>query len=482
MAAAPKEQQAASFVFTQFGGMDTASSRQCIDDTEFSWLENVVPIGAGNLAVAPGNTAIQGGFAGAVTDIHDFVVGGVLYKIVQTLVSPGSYNIYAINMATLVQSTVTTGVTQSFFSVWQNQHVLIVNSIGYNRWNANSGFVNITNAVTGGPIAVWGGRVWIAGGTQGRTVQFTAPGSFSDFTLADAGGNVVLTNAAMQGPIVSMVPAGDWLYLLGDGCTVVFSEIQVINSAPPVTLFNVTQVSDVIGVNSVSDAMAFEGTLIVINGRGVTQFQGLTPVYLSGPMDGFLANVDQTKNSGLAVSVLFNKLCLLALVYYTPNAQYYIMAYFEGKWFLLNVGKTVTALSWADVNSTATGYFTDGTNIYSIGTNTSGPVSGQVQTKLYDGGSPVYMKEILKYGMEFNFNSLVGEISYSLDCLHPDKGLQPAVYDVDDLSSNYALGYQWIRQGGSNMGTYFGATVNFSLVGGAFNSFGFQGLYMNEWP
>lgn len=479
MVAQSREQQAASFVFTQFGGMDTAAARQCIDDTEFAWLENVVPIGSGNLAVVPGNTGIGGGFTGTVTDIHDFVVAGVLYKVVQTFVSAGNYNIYAINLSNNSQSLIANTVALSYFSIWQNQYVLIVNSVNYSRWDPVNGPVVISNSVTGGPIAVWGGRVWIA---SNRTVQFTAPNSFSDFTVADAGGNAVLTNAAMQGPIVSMVAAGDWLYVLGDGCTVAFSEIQVINSAPPVTLFNITQVSDVIGVNSVSDAMAFEGTLIILNGRGVTQFQGLTPVYLSGPMDGFLANVDQTKNSGLAVTVLYNKLCLLALVYYTPNSQYYIMAYFEGKWFLLNVGKTVVAVSWGDIHSTATGYFTDGTNIYSIGTNTAGSVAGQVQTKLYDGGSPVYMKELLRYGMEFNFNSLVGEISYSLDCLHPDKGLQQVSYDVDDLSSNYALGYQWIRQAGSNMGTYFGSTVNFNLVGGTFNSFGFQGLYMNEWP
>ena len=40
--------------FREFGGVNTQSARQTIQDTEFSWLEDVMPIGFGNMPVVPG--------------------------------------------------------------------------------------------------------------------------------------------------------------------------------------------------------------------------------------------------------------------------------------------------------------------------------------------------------------------------------------------------------------------------------------------
>lgn len=469
-------------VFTQFGGMDTSAARQCIDDTSFAWLENVMPIGNGNLAVIPGTANVLGGVpAGTIVTLFDCVLSGVLYKIVQTLVSPGVYNIYAIQVSNGVLSVVTTGVGLSAFSVWQNTHLLFVNTANYSRWNPTNGLVSLSNVVVGTCIAVWGTRVWIA---SNRTVFYTAPNAFNDFTAADAGGNVILSNAAMQGPIVQMTPAGDWMYVIGAGCTVTFSEIQVINSAPPITLFNVTQVSDVTGITNPQNAFAFEGSLFILTGRGIMQYQGLTPVEMSSPqMDGIFAGADLTKNGGFAVTTILGKTCLLALVYYTPNLKYYLLAWFSGKWFVIgSLPSVVTCLSWADLNSSSQAYYSDGVAIYAVAADMGVSVTGSIQTKLYDGGSPITMKEMLKMGFEMALTALQGSITMTLDCINPDKGLQPVPYDVIDLSSNFALGYQFVRRDASNSGLYFGTTINFTLLGGVFQSFIWNGTYLNEWP
>lgn len=480
-----REQPTSSLVFTQFGGMDTSAARQCIDDYSFAWLEGVMPIGNGNLAVIPGTANVLGGVpAGSIVSQFDCVLSGVLYKVVQTLVSPGSYNIYAIQVSNGQITTVTTGVAFSYFAVWQNTHLLFVNSANYSRWNASTGTISLSNTFVGGPIAVWGTRVWIVATTPGRTVQYTAPNAFNDFTAADAGGNVVITNAALQGPIVQMLPAGDWMYLVGAGCVVAFSEIQVLNSSPPVTIFNVTQVSDTTGITNYQNAFAFGSSLWLLTGRGIVQFQGLTEALPASPyMDGIFAGIDLTKNGGFAVSTILGKTCLLCLVYYTPNAKYYLLAMFDNKWFVIGgLPANVTSVSWADLNSSSQAYITDAGAIYAVASDTTVPVSGQIQTKLYDGGSPITMKQVLKMGMEVNLISIDGEITMQLDCLNPDKGLQPVPYDVIDLSSNYALGYQFIRRDASNSGLYLGTTVNFTLTGGSFQSFMWNGGYLNEWP
>jgi len=47
MAAA--EQKKSYAIVKQFKGLDTKANRTAIEDTEFSWLENAMPIGYGNL-------------------------------------------------------------------------------------------------------------------------------------------------------------------------------------------------------------------------------------------------------------------------------------------------------------------------------------------------------------------------------------------------------------------------------------------------
>lgn len=477
----PSGDGGASFVFTEFGGMDASIARQCIDDHDFSWLENVIPVGDGNLPVVYGNTPLTAAPSGTIVSLFQVNIAGVAYIIMQTLVS-GTYNLYAVQISNGTITTIETGLTISYFASWNNQYLLYVNSANYKRWDPSGGVVSISASVVGGPIGVWGGRVFIAGGTGTRTLSFTAPNSVSDFTVADAGGNVVITDSALQGAITSMVTAGDWLYVMGPGYIGALSEIQVLNSAPPVTLFNVTRVSGVSGLTNTYAAGEYDGTLLVVNGHGVTQYQGQTRNPFSTKMDDFIADCDFTKNLGVAVTTIYNKVCLLALVYYNPTSQYYLMAYTERGWFLLNVGTTVVAVTWADQNSAPQAYYSDGNSVFALANNASGLVTGKISTKLYNGGNPVVVKQCLNFGMEIDFNSLDGAMSYTLDCLDGDKGLMQVPYDVEDISKNYSLGYQWVRESPANFGTYFGVTVTFRQVQLTFESFGMKVSYGNEWP
>lgn len=484
----------ASFIFTQFGGMDTSAARQAIDDTSFSWLENVVPIGDSNMPVIPPPLNVASGWQGTAVSLFSVTIGGVVYMIVQTKVG-GLYNIYVLQLTTGgpytpgVPGLIVASVPYSYFASWNNQYLLYVNSSGYNYWDPVDNAQSITEAVVGGPIAVWGGRVWIAGGTGNRTLTYTAPDSISDFTEADAGGDVVINVPSMQGGITSMQAAGDWLYVVGPGCIVALSEIQVVDSAPPLTLFNVTTISDISGCSSLFGTEALEGTLILLNGNGVGQYQGMTPSPgFSSPMSGFMADVNLSMNQGLCITTLFSKLVLLALVYYTipgplggNGGTYYFMAYMEGKWFLINPNNsTVAACAWAVIDSAPQAYYTDGLSLYEVAGGT-GLNSGIVQTKLYDGSSPITIKEVRKHGIEVELPSLQGGLTYTLDCLNPSNGLQQTLNKFPAWNT-YTGGYNWLRNQVSNYGTYFGSTLNFNLEDAVFNSIGYNVLYGMEWP
>jgi hypothetical protein len=90
-------------------------------------------------------------------------------------------------------------------------------------------------------IATFSGRVWIA---QGRTVYYSAAGSYSDFTSVSAGA-VTLTDSTLHGNIQYLLSANNFLYIFGDDSINVFSDVRVTTSGT--TLFTNTNVSASVG-------------------------------------------------------------------------------------------------------------------------------------------------------------------------------------------------------------------------------------------
>ena len=66
MASSP-EQKKSYHVIKNFRGVNTKANRTAIDEEEFYWLENVMPIGFGNLKVIPTYTNTNVTFSNVVT-------------------------------------------------------------------------------------------------------------------------------------------------------------------------------------------------------------------------------------------------------------------------------------------------------------------------------------------------------------------------------------------------------------------------------
>ena len=90
-------------------------------------------------------------------------------------------------------------------------------------------------------VATFSGRVWVA---AGRTVTFSAAGSYSDFSSISAG-SFTLTDSTLHGNIQSMLSANNFLYIFGDDSINVFSDLRVTTTGS--TLFTNTNVSASIG-------------------------------------------------------------------------------------------------------------------------------------------------------------------------------------------------------------------------------------------
>jgi len=469
-----------SLIFRDFGAMNTTSSRQGLAEggsllstgsvagaTDFAWLENVIPIGPANLTVVPNKTS-KFSFSGETCYASSSVtILGIEYTIHATSAGNVYASVAGSTSTTLVKAGLSTsGLT---FAPWQNTYLLILDPTnGLSKWDGTT-WTLISASLIGLWVAVYAGSVWIA---NGRTITFSAPNSVSDYTVADGGGSIVITDQGMRGSITAMVACVDWLYIIGPSCIVAINNVTL--GTANVRLTPVTNISSTNGSNYPYGCFAWNGALVVVNGHGAWAYQGSTPQQLSAPMNGFFSNIDFTQPIAAAVGAVYNVLCLLILCTYKPTSTIYLMCWMDaGGWFLANLG-SLTSVTFTILSNVATAFGSDGTNVYELFNDTSTPISGKIITKFWDGGDPTTTKRVKKYGVE-------------VQCPTVSAQTITVNQDVEGQASNTyepspKVGYNWLRQSCSNSGQYFGETVTFSAANWTFEGFQFQFDWSTTWP
>ena len=128
------------FIFREFQGMNNLAARESIDDNEFYWCENAIPIAPGKLLPVLG--------ASASTSINEttsptyattFAVPGTIYAFV---VFSATGNGYVVNLTSgFTWTQIITGLTsgQTYATPYNNQGLLIVDPSGYWDWNITAG-------------------------------------------------------------------------------------------------------------------------------------------------------------------------------------------------------------------------------------------------------------------------------------------------------------------------------------------------------
>ncbi len=125
-------EQHRDFSFRKFGGVNTRDQRWAIEEDQFAWLENVIPIGAGNLAVVPATSGALAGLTGGLTCtyLYGANIGGVEYQFM--FASDGS--LWQINTATnpFTKTSIAAANTFTVSGVvadqWNNTTILIMDS------------------------------------------------------------------------------------------------------------------------------------------------------------------------------------------------------------------------------------------------------------------------------------------------------------------------------------------------------------------
>jgi hypothetical protein len=223
---AATEQKKSYQVVKDFKGINTKANRTSIQETEFAWLENVMPIGFGNLKVVGKQTAV-----GAIT------WGGTVYYMGQGNIG-GSEYLFAfftnggaeyVNLSTNVKSTLAASATFSGSTTqitqWKNERILIIDSTyGYATFDGTNlvrvgsvATITITAAGTGyaTPPSVLIGPPNETGGIQATATATVGGSAVTSISITEYGMGYTSAPSVYIGSQGSVAWAGSTAVALG---------------------------------------------------------------------------------------------------------------------------------------------------------------------------------------------------------------------------------------------------------------------------
>jgi hypothetical protein len=437
--------------------------------------------------------------ANAVAQLFNFQTGTLSLVVV----NGGANYTNAANTIVTISGGGGTGATATPIVDGNVVTQVIMTNLGSGYTNA----ANVTATVSGGGgngavlqavvnsepnvgISSFSGRVWIA---AGRTIFYSAAGSYSDFTSVSAG-SVTLTDATLHGNIIQLLSANNFLYIFGDNSINVFSDVRVTSSGG--TLFTNTNVSASVGSELKNAIFPYFRSVLFMNDYGVYALVGSTTSKLSDPLDGVFPNIDFANPVYAGQVLLNNILCAVFNFRYFDstftNSYRFIQAvFFEKKWFISSQGNDLKYITSVPESGQINLYGVSTNQLYRLYTNTTSNITSRVQTALMPMTDPIRTKQALKIGIEATAPAN-GVVDMSATVDNENRSSSP--YNLTSLISwqNISLqtipwsnssgvligwgtsGYALYKTDAQQYGKYLGITVTSSNPGYVINGFEFE--------
>ena len=346
----------------------------------------------------------------------------------------------------------------------------------------------IVNSEPNVGIASFSGRVWIA---AGRSVYYSAAGSYSDFTSVSAG-SVTLTDSTLHGNIIQLLSANNFLYIFGDNSINVFSDVRVTNTG--LTLFTNTNVSASVGSELKNAIFPYFRSVLFMNDYGVYALVGSTTSKLADPLDGVFPNIDFA-NPVYAGQVLLNNILCAAFNFryndttFTNSYRYVQAVFFEKKWFISSQGNDIKYITSVPEEGQIVMYGTSGNSLYRLYANATGGITSRIRTALLPLTDPIRTKQALKFGIEATLTQ-----GAALDVtVDSETGSSPVYilgnfitwYNISNTTipwtntsstviswiGGYGTGYQLYKSDAQQWGKYLGLTMTSNSAGFVVNTF-----------
>lgn len=314
-------------------------------------------------------------------------------NIVVTISGGGGSN--AAGTAIVGGGQITRVVMTDAGSNYTNNSNITVTITGGGGSNATAKAVIQTDTVSG--IQTFSGRTWVS---QGRTVTYSAAGSYSDFTSVSAG-SLTLTDNTLHSNIIQLLAANNFLYIFGEDSINVFSDVRVTNTGT--TIFTNTNVSASVGTRLPYAIFPYFRSVLFMNEYGAYALVGSTTSKISDALDGVFPDIDFSTAIITAGQVLLNNiLCAAFNIRYNDNGTYrYIQAvFFEKKWFFTNQNTALKLITSIPTGGKINMYGTTDTNLLHLYQDASSEIGSIVETALMPMTDPIRTKQALKIGIE----------------------------------------------------------------------------------
>jgi hypothetical protein len=492
------------FRLDKFGSLNTRANRPAIGDQEFSWIENMFPIGDGNMRCLPTNGPTLFTAPGGTTIIFGYCFNVAATPFAALFMSDGTAT--QVNLNTFGTTTITASAGTFFpgsvtlnnpapdAAQWGTSGIVIVATAGANNywaWDGTTLFApgaaspswlnggtptTMPNGVAGTCVEAFQGRAWIG---NGANFTNSAPSNGADFAGADGGGTAAVTDSFLRREITALRQANSFLYRFGDSSVNVISNVQS-SLSPVVTTYNNQNVDPQVGTPYHKSVAAYGRGLIFAHSTGVYRLEGGAAEKISDDgLDGILQNaaaalagLSTVLQPSAAVCTIYaiKTYCLVipAQDPLTGNIRT-VMAMWAGgkKWFLSSQDRAVTFIMSQEVNSVLSAYGTDGTRFFQLFATTSGTLNKIIQTKLWAGDGYEITKQVMRgYAMAKDNSGSGYTITGTLDFVNENASSSIAVTITSSTIGLVFLGagnvaIQFTGLGGANLNfTVSGLTLN----------------------
>ena len=340
-------------------------------------------------------------------------------------------------------------------------------------------------------ITAFSGRVFIV---AGRTVYYSAAGSYTDFTSVSAG-SFLMTDSTLHGNIQAVLSANNFMYLFGDDSINVFSDVRV-DATTGVTLFTNTNISASVGSLRKNAIFPYFRSILFMNDYGIYALVGSTTSKISDALDGMFPNIDFTAPIYAGQVLLNNILCAVFNFRYfdsqfTGGYRYLQAVFFEKKWFLASQDNPIAYIVSIPDSGRIDGYGVGGASLYELYDSPTDNVTSRVQTALMDMGDPIRTKQALKFAIEATASNIAPvSLSATIDSERGtsaayflssiiswvNNNLQTVAWENNSLATIGfgTVGFELYKTDAQQYGKYLGITVTSTSPGFDYNGFEFE--------
>ena len=414
-------------------GLNLSDSRLTIDDDELGWVENGMWVGRAVQAVP-----LYAGGAGAALNAASTVKRSygcsltygaftVPHPVAIVVFNDGSawqrdlFNDVAVDSQIGPAGTFSGATLRTDVAIWRDGPVLFIDETkGYFSWNGVT-LTTIDATKTGLHVIVFESHAWLM--TAPRTLTFTAPNSFSDFTAGNGAGSFKITDEAFDGQIRGLLSTVEQLWILSQSAVDALGNVATSGG---VTTFTVTNALTSLGTTFSDSLIGYFRSLVFATGYSIHALLGVTPQKLSAKLDRIfpLLSAAITFGPKSGIQEVNGAVVLVFLYTFTPPglaARTELLCFQEGRWFLATTpdlgGNRVLDLLTLTIRTAPEVYGIDaGGFLYRIFARSTDAQKGTmtVSGKLSDLGAPVEGHQTIRVGLDLSGPSGTAQVAVTL--------------------------------------------------------------------